>query len=346
MQYPDAASTLRVIKRSGAVTEWDPGKISAAIARAFLAVEGPAATGSSRIHDIVATLTAGVAESLTRRADAARALHIEDIQDQVELALMRAEHHKVARAYVLYREARAEARRAAGHAPVTAPAIEMTRADGSRVPLDEHAWRTQMARACDGLADVSVDRLFAEAYRNIYDGVPEGELRLATVMAARALIDVDPDYTYVAARLLLDDLACEATALVVGDGGSVTVDYARYFPAFITKGIELESARTRSGRFRSGTSRGGAPPRARPAVPVPRIADAVRPVRSAQRRHALRAAAGVLHARRNGARVARARPQRPRDSVLRISSRRSTSCARRRRCSTRGRAARSSRRAS
>ena len=102
------ASGLRVIKRTGTVSDWDPGKISTAIARAFLAVEGPQAAGSDRIHDLVEVLTTSVTEALTRRADATRALHIEDIQDQVELALMRAEHHKVARAYVLYGVARGQ----------------------------------------------------------------------------------------------------------------------------------------------------------------------------------------------------------------------------------------------
>ncbi|MCC7126544.1 MAG: ribonucleoside-diphosphate reductase subunit alpha [Acidobacteria bacterium] len=235
--------TLRVIKRSGAVTDWEAGKISAAITRAFLAVEGPAATGSSRLHEIVEEMTESVVQSLTRRAGEGRALHIEDIQDHVELALMRSGHHKVARAYVLYREARAEARRAATPAPA-APALHIRRADGSRVPLDEPAWRAQMARACAGLDDVDVDRLFADARRNIYDGIPEDELQTATIMAARALVDVDPGYTYVAARLLLDGLTREADGFVLGRDADTAhgtgVAYAEYFPAYVRYAIDLE----------------------------------------------------------------------------------------------------------
>ena len=235
---PAAASGLRVIKRTGTVSDWDPRKISAAITKAFLAVEGPQAGGSARVHDEVETLTTTVSDALTRRADGARALHIEDIQDQVELALMRAGHQKVARAYVLYREARAATRREAAAAPEV-PSLTMTRADGTRGPLDNEAWRARIERACDGLADVSVERLLADARRNIYDGIPEHELQVATIMAARALIDVDPDYTYVAARLLLDDLAREATAFTLADA-AVDVDYARYFPTFVRKGVDLE----------------------------------------------------------------------------------------------------------
>jgi len=235
--------SLRVIKRSGTVVDWDPGKIRSAIARAFLAVEGPGATDSVRIHDIAEELTTAVTDALARRAGAARALHIEDIQDQVELALMRAAHHKVARAYVLYREARAAARRTELPAAAPEPAIHVRRRDGERVPLDAAAWRTQIARACDGLTDVSVERLFADARRNIYDGIPEHELQLATIMAARALIDVDPHHTYVAARLLLDDFTREALAFVTGSD-TPAVDTAptcaQYFPQFIVRAIDLE----------------------------------------------------------------------------------------------------------
>ena len=236
---PDA---LRVIKRSGAVTVWDPEKISGAITRAFLAVEGPAATGSSRIHDVVSRLTITVGEALTRRGDAARALHIEDIQDQVELALMRAEHHKVARAYVLYREGRAAARREAAAAVEVEPVLQVRHADATLAPLDTAAWRQQITRACAGLADVSAERLFADARRNIYDGIPESDLHLATVMAARALIDIEPNYTYVAARLLLDTFTREASAFVLpaATGPHTAPDYRTFFPAFVRRGVALE----------------------------------------------------------------------------------------------------------
>jgi len=230
---------LHVIRRAGSLSEWDPDKISAAITKAFLAVEGTAAAGSPRIHEEVAGLTQAVAESLTRRADAARAIHIEDIQDQVELALMRAEHHKVARAYVLYRESRADARRSAS---VTAPppALRVTRPDGTTVPLDEHGWRTRVEAACAGIADVSVERLLADARRNFYDGIPEADVVLATIMAARALIDLDPGYTFVSARLLLERMAAEALRFIAGPTGTrAALDYERYFPAYVERAVGL-----------------------------------------------------------------------------------------------------------
>src|SRR5690554_7121229 len=129
--------SYQVIRRSGGVTPFDPAKIAIALTKAFLAVEGSSATDSRRIHDIVEQLTAQIVANLTRRAASGRTFHIEDIQDQVELALMRNEHHKVARAYVLYREARAKERATKAIAPAAAPPLRMTTADGTLVPLDD-----------------------------------------------------------------------------------------------------------------------------------------------------------------------------------------------------------------
>ena len=105
-----AEPPYQVIRRNGAVTPFDATKITVALTKAFLAVEGNSAAESRRIHDTIAELTTQIVASLARRADSGRTFHIEDVQDQVELALMRSEHHKVARAYVLYREARAKER--------------------------------------------------------------------------------------------------------------------------------------------------------------------------------------------------------------------------------------------
>ncbi len=96
-----------------------PRKITVAVTKAFLAVEGGRAAASRRVHEVVEELTQQVVAALTRRGDAGRTFHIEEIQDQVELALMRGEHHKVARAYVLYREERAKERAATG-SPIAA----------------------------------------------------------------------------------------------------------------------------------------------------------------------------------------------------------------------------------
>ncbi len=132
-----APGQLRVIKRNGSVVSYTDDKISVAITKAFLAVEGGNAAASTRIHETVAKLTDQVTATFKRRMPTGGTIHIEEIQDQVELALMRSGEHKIARGYVLYRAARAEER--AHNSPVpekTHPSIRVKRADGSEAPLD------------------------------------------------------------------------------------------------------------------------------------------------------------------------------------------------------------------
>ncbi|WP_024587805.1 ribonucleoside-diphosphate reductase subunit alpha [Aliihoeflea sp. 2WW] len=234
----------RVIRRGGALTPFDPNKIAVALTKAFLAVEGTGAAGSRRVHDAVEDLTAQVASALARRGGEARIVHIEDIQDQVELALMRGEHHKVARAYVLYREERARERLAAR--PKTAdqaPVLNVKSADGSLAPLDEARLTALVNEACAGLDAVSPEPILTETRRNLYDGITLDELSLAPILAARALVETDPDYSYVSARLLLDRLRREALSFVAGrpdaaTQGEMAERYAQYFPGFITAGID------------------------------------------------------------------------------------------------------------
>jgi ribonucleoside-diphosphate reductase alpha chain len=149
-----APGQLRVIKRNGTVVAYTDDKITVAITKAFLAVEGGTAAASSRIHDTVARLTEQVTATFKRRMPSGGTIHIEEIQDQVELALMRAGEQKVARDYVIYRNERSKERAVRGNdAPVQAhPSIRITRADGSVAPLDMGRLNTIVTEACEGLA--------------------------------------------------------------------------------------------------------------------------------------------------------------------------------------------------
>ena len=143
----------RVIRRNGSVTPFDPFKITVALTKAFLAVEGNVAAGSRRVHDVVEALTADIVATLKRRSADGRLFHIEDIQDQVELALMRSENHKVARAYVLYREVRAQ-ERAKAITEIASDAgsmLTVTHPDGSSEPLDDHRLARIIDEACEAL---------------------------------------------------------------------------------------------------------------------------------------------------------------------------------------------------
>ncbi len=250
-----SAPAYQVIRRNGTVTPFDASKITIALTKAFLAVEGGRAAASRRVHEVVEELTGQIAGALLRRNDVGRTFHIEEIQDQVELALMRGEHHKVARAYVLYREARTK-ERAAEKSAVSAPSIQInvTNVDGSKSSLDEQRLIRVIEEACAGLSDVSSEPILAETRRNLYDGITLDELALAPIMAARTLIEQEPNYTYASARLLLDKLRREALSYVHGRSEQATQaamadGYAEYFPAYVATGIKAGQLDPELGRF-------------------------------------------------------------------------------------------------
>ncbi len=240
-------SDYKVIRRNGAVVGFEPGKISVAMTKAFLAVNGAQGAASARIREVVAGLTEAVVGAMVRRQPAGGTFHIEDIQDQVELALMRSGEHDVARAYVLYREERAKARLAEKQAKKSEAGLHVVE-NGSRKLLDRAALEGLVESACAGLADASPTAILDTTLRDLYDGVPMEEVRKSVVLAARALIEKDPAYSYVTARLLLNTIRLE----VLGEEASqaeMEARYAAYFPQFIQRGIAAELLDPELARF-------------------------------------------------------------------------------------------------
>lgn len=228
----------KILRRNGSVVPFEPNKIAVAMTKAFLAVEGSHGAVSARVRDVVAQLTDAVVKALVRRQPAGGTFHIEDVQDQVELALMRSGEHDVARAYVLYREKRSaeRARVASQVGQVSLNVVD----NGERRPLDMVALHALVESACIGLGDhVSPAAILESALRNLYDGVPVDEVRRALILAARTLIEKDPDYNYVTARLQLHVIRLEVLGEEVAQGAMET-RYAEYFPKYVKLGIEAE----------------------------------------------------------------------------------------------------------
>ncbi len=247
-----APGQYRVIRRNGKVTGFDRDKIKIAVTKAFLAVEGGEAAASKRVHAIVEQLTEQVEYALTRSRPDGGIFHIEDIQDQVELALMREGHHKVARDYVLYRERRAQERAqkkdaesTSGEKSIDTDSVHVTDSQGQQKQLDVTRLQQVVLHACKELEDVNSQPIIDETLRNLYEGVPENDVAAALTMSARTLIEKEPNYTYVAARLLLDSLRREALTFLAGSPCEATQEemrsgYASYFEDYICKAAELE----------------------------------------------------------------------------------------------------------
>ena len=238
---------MRVIKRNGSVVPYNQEKIAIAITKAFLAVEGGAAAASTRIHNKVNELANSVTITFSRRMPSGGTLHIEEIQDQVELELMRSEERTVARSYVLYREERTKARKeetGEEEQHEEKPGIKVVLDDGSESILDIQRIKTIVEEACEGLLDVSSEEIIEEAKKNLYNGVNMADVRSSLVMTARTLVEKEPNYTFVTARILLDNLRTEALTLLEMRNEATQTDMEKLYPevleTFIQKGIENE----------------------------------------------------------------------------------------------------------
>ena len=241
-----APGKLRVIKRNGKVVPFEDDKIKVAVTKAFLANESGNAAASERIHRKVEEITADVQEIFKRRMPSGGTLHIEEIQDQVELQLMRNEEYVVARKYILYREERASERTkdTPPQTNIEAPAISVTKKDGTQVPLDINRLAAVVNHACEGLEDVSANSILEESIKNLYDGVSISDMKSSLVMSARTKVEQEPNYSFVTARILLDELRSEALSFLgIAEESShpeMKENYPAAFKAYIDKGVELE----------------------------------------------------------------------------------------------------------
>lgn len=240
-----APGEIKVIRRNGSITPYDQNKIVVAMTKAFLAEEGGNAAASSRIHQQVTEYTNYITNAFERRMPSGGTIHIEDIQDQVELMLMRAGEQKVARSYVLYREERRKARETRQEKyKANQTDIKVTLADGQQIAFDITKIANTIEEACADLDNVSAEVIIRDTQKNLFDGVPVAEINKAMVMCARTRVEEEPNYTYVTARLLLDGLRTEALSFLGIEDAATCAQmnqrYATYFKAYVEKGIELE----------------------------------------------------------------------------------------------------------
>jgi len=235
-----ALANYQIIRRNGTVVPFEPNKIAVAMMKAFLAVHGTQGAASASVREAVDSLTQAVVRALMRSRPSGGTFHIEDVQDQVELGLMRSGHHEIARAYVLYREKHHQER--ARQLQAQTPALPQLHVmdGGKRVALDIRNLQALIEASCAHLgADVKPDPIVSETMRNLYDGVPIEEVYKASILAARTLIEKDPDYTYATARLLLHTIRKEVLGEEISHEAMAS-RYVTYFPEFIAKGIKNE----------------------------------------------------------------------------------------------------------
>ena len=229
----------KVIRRNGSVVSFEPSKIAVALTKAFIAVSGAQGAASARVRELVEQLTTAIVNAMLRRMPHGGTMHIEDIQDQVELGLMRSGEHDVARAYVLYREERSRSRAKSKHLE-PAHVINVKHADGQLLPLDVERITAVVTSACVGLGDVvDAESVIKLTLKDLYDGVPQVEVDKCLIMSARSLIEKEPSYDYVTARLLLNSFCSEVLGEEVTQA-DMSTHYADYFPKYIKQAVAAE----------------------------------------------------------------------------------------------------------
>ena len=235
---------LKTIKRNGKVVNYDDSKIKIAITKAFIAEEGSNAAASDRIYQLIEEITQQITQAFKRRMPSGGTIHIEDVQDQVELALMRNSQYKIARTYVLYREERRKAREAENVQlnPDDNKLPLITMPDGTLKPLDMSRIQTIVSESCRDLDNVNEEPIIKEALRNLFNQAKLTDVHRALIMAARPLIEKEPNYTYVSARLLMDSFRAEALAKLnlasEATFAEMTALYPTYFKSYIAQGIK------------------------------------------------------------------------------------------------------------
>ena len=253
-----APGALSVIKRSGTVVPYDEEKIIIAISRAYIAVEGGQASISSRVRESSEQLTQNITDVLTRR-NGPRAVHIEEIQDLVELSLMRSGEHKVARSYVLYREERSkereqkEKREKKDKGPTAEENDYIIVSYGTSANKEEAAKKQKklakshikerISKACVGINGTLAEDLYKDSLKGFYEGMNISDVDEGIIMSARTFIEREPNYTYVTARLLLNKLADQVlNSLNIAE--RTTLDelkdrYADAFTASLERGVAV-----------------------------------------------------------------------------------------------------------
>ena len=233
---------LRVIKRNGSVVNFDISKIEVAITKAFLAVHTSAAAASSSVQQKVNSLAKSVHDTFSSRMPSGGTIHIEEIQDQVELALMRSEELKVARAYVVYRAERTKIRQE-----------ENTSAQEIAVLSPSERTETIAKEACEGLSGTNPETIIQEANKNLYEGASEDEIKEAMILSARSLVEAEPNYTYATSRILLDSLRTEALSFLSLAPNATQKEMENLYPqaldVFIKRAIELELVNPELGKM-------------------------------------------------------------------------------------------------
>jgi ribonucleoside-diphosphate reductase alpha chain len=238
----DSPQNLKIFRRDGSLVRFNPMKIASSIEGAFRRTWRTQGLSSPEIIEAVNSLTEKVVERAVLIVKEGGSLHVTRIQDSIENLLMEAGFFDIAKDYILYRAS-------IGEQSLQEPEeilvkkekrhFDVLSRDGSTYTLDEDFLKNRLQLACSMLSEVSADELLESTILNFYEGMKEHEVDLAMIMSARARIEVEENYSKVAARLLCDVLYRESVQTSIFDAKIETL-HRSYFKKYIQLGISLE----------------------------------------------------------------------------------------------------------
>lgn len=242
----------QVIQNNGAIVSFDPSKILETIIKAFLAVHNESSEISSRIYDIIVKFTNKIVITLIDRHPNGYIFYIQDIQNQVNLTLIEAKDCEVAHAYILLhhtKKLKKEKQQDTYIKNIQTPQLRIIKTGGQSCPLDIQEIRTLISAACIGLEKhVNINAILVETIKNLYNNVPIEELYKSAILAARTLMEKDPAYSKVTARLLMHIIRKEVLGKDITQT-EVLCEYQNYFSKYIYKGIKADLLDTRLAEF-------------------------------------------------------------------------------------------------
>ena len=238
---PRNHSPVKITKRDNTVINLDKNRIFKAVKKAFLHVYGQEFSRSEGIEAVIYTVSRKILSQVIAIGKVSKVVHIETVQDIAERVLMSSGEHQVAKAYIIYRNQRAIIRINKGKKEHK---ITSFYSGKKRVKVNRKLVLSLIKRACIGLPDTDVNKILKETLYNVFDGISLKDLYKAMILSARSLTENDPNYSFVAARLLLSNIYREVLdALNIEHDGlvqDISLYYTSCFAKFIDHGVNQD----------------------------------------------------------------------------------------------------------
>lgn len=241
----DSPQNLKIVRRDGTIVRFNPMKIASSLEEIFRKLDQTEGQSTETIVEAVNLLTQKMTVRAVALSKTDATLHVATIQDELEELLMREGFYAAAKEFILYRVSIGEqstfiTKDTQTEKKRTQREFTILMEDQSKHILSETQVRSKLQFACKGLEPlVSSELLVESTILNFYEGMKENEVDLAYLYAAKGQIEIEPTYSSVAARLLLDMLYRESMQIASSDP-SLKTTHSRYFKKYLTLAISID----------------------------------------------------------------------------------------------------------